>query len=374
MKRLKYEIIMDYIRQEYIDNQQAGNSIPTEVELAAKFGISRFPVNQAVQKLVEEGLLVRADGIGVFVKGREPERLKARTQGRPTLLALVSQVGSVDQELLLGLQDQGLPHNLLVTNLYQEAATASYEILAQRLKHSGIAGLFLAPGLHFGAGDSPSLEFARRIGEKIPVVVIDRPLPGYAGPQAMFDNAGGSLLAAQELFRQGHRQIAYFGKDDYITGRERLLGYRLGLDYCGLTRDENLEILDRGGPAEKFLPQLEARLDEGLERLFTHQPDCRAFVTFNSAFAALLYRRLAVCGRLDERTRLAGYDAPVDHDPDFLSRFLEIRRPYRQLGQAAMELMRQRLDSKRGDETRRIAPELAIPTPQYESAILAGHF
>lgn len=46
----------------------AGDRIPTEAEIGAHYGLSRITVRQAVTSLVDEGLLLRQQGRGTFVR------------------------------------------------------------------------------------------------------------------------------------------------------------------------------------------------------------------------------------------------------------------------------------------------------------------
>lgn len=63
------------IRQRIESGQYAvGSRIPSEPELAAMFGVSRMTVRQAVEGLVQEGLLTRGRGRGTFVTRPPLER------------------------------------------------------------------------------------------------------------------------------------------------------------------------------------------------------------------------------------------------------------------------------------------------------------
>ena len=57
------EILLDLVETELDEDQ----SIPSERELSARFGLSRMTVRQAVDHLVSEGRLYRVQGKGTFL-------------------------------------------------------------------------------------------------------------------------------------------------------------------------------------------------------------------------------------------------------------------------------------------------------------------
>lgn len=61
-----YEQIADRLRQ-HVSSGEAGGQLPTEEALVQMFDVSRSTVRKAVQRLVDEALLVRRQGKGTFV-------------------------------------------------------------------------------------------------------------------------------------------------------------------------------------------------------------------------------------------------------------------------------------------------------------------
>ncbi|WP_179402790.1 histidine utilization repressor [Burkholderia guangdongensis] len=50
-----------------------GERIPSELDLAAQFGVARMTVNRALRELTEEGTLKRLSGVGTFVAEDKPQ-------------------------------------------------------------------------------------------------------------------------------------------------------------------------------------------------------------------------------------------------------------------------------------------------------------
>lgn len=56
-----------------------GSLLPTEFELCAQFGVSRFTVREAVKQLVHQGLVVRQPGVGSRVLAQRPVKQYTQT-------------------------------------------------------------------------------------------------------------------------------------------------------------------------------------------------------------------------------------------------------------------------------------------------------
>jgi LacI family transcriptional regulator len=92
-------------------------------------------------------------------------------------------------------------------------------------------------------GDASDLR--SEIDHGLVVVAIDRPLEGVEVDTGVVDNDAGAREAVARLAARGHRRIAALGNDGRLwTLRERLAGYRAGLEAVGLPYDDAIVELD----------------------------------------------------------------------------------------------------------------------------------
>jgi GntR family transcriptional regulator len=61
------EILLDRLANEWM----TGDKLPSEADLCSYYGVSRTVVRQAVDKLAQEGLIVKVKGVGAFVADRK---------------------------------------------------------------------------------------------------------------------------------------------------------------------------------------------------------------------------------------------------------------------------------------------------------------
>src|SRR5580704_10512697 len=108
---------------------------------------------------------------------------------------------------------------------------AKEERLLKTMQEFPADGILICPAIGRGASAQ-----AVALAGQLPTVAFARRAAGldYTG----VDNAQGSLLAVEHLFKLGNRRIAFIGGDpDISTGRERLEGYQRALARFGLQFD-----------------------------------------------------------------------------------------------------------------------------------------
>lgn len=287
MKRYKYETVIDYISNNYIKNPlSTDGKLPSEPELAKEMRISRYPVNQAYNILVEQGKLTKISGLGTFVSGQEPkDYLFKRTIIRSA--GLICETGQLAPQLQAGLHDELLEHNITLTNILTGDGYSETHTLA-RIRELKPQCIFIMPRLFFGDGENPVFKFISKVsGLGVLPIIIERPLKAYNGIQVLVDNAGGTAMAVEWMLDNGRREIAYIGKDDYVVGRERFNGYLNVLRNNDIELDQSLVSLDRSNG--QFQNSWEDFVEISMDKIMKKHPACRSFVAFSVEIAYRIF-------------------------------------------------------------------------------------
>lgn len=204
-----------------------------------------------------------------------------------------------------------------------------------------VEGLLLAPA----NDESRHSVFPLSRGD-FPLVLIDRMLPDFDCDLVVSDSAAGARHMVEHLVSVGHRSIAHLtDADDTSTGRERLRGYREGLQAAGIPYCEELVFrttVDQigGYRAAQEVLSLEAMPTA----IFTVNN-----MTVVGAMQALRERGMSV----PDDMALVCFD-DVEHLA-VLSPFLTVvDQPAETLGKLGAQLLLERISGKAGRRSRRI--------------------
>lgn len=124
-------------------------------------------------------------------------------------------------------------YNIILCNTHENLKKESefLDVLSRR----PVDGLIIAP---VDAKDSDLEDFLKR---EIPVVLVDRYLPGVETNTVLIDNIDGAFTAIDYLIRLGHTRIGILKiQENITTGQDRLTGYLNALKTHGLPIDERL--------------------------------------------------------------------------------------------------------------------------------------
>jgi GntR family transcriptional regulator, arabinose operon transcriptional repressor len=214
-----------------------GDFIQTEEELCCEYGLSRYPIRQALSELVEEGYLVRTRGKGTSVSST----VNTETFRKTKLLGLIlgNLEGGLNGQILSGFEKQ-LKKSGYLTMVCSSQCNSDEELnCIDMLAEQGCAGIFV-----FSTDDSRLTEKIDKLGKKqIHIGLLDRNLGlndiDYVGS----DNRTGAYMAVRHIALQGFRNVVFIAhKSDASSITERMEGFMKGVEDLGLNLVNNISI------------------------------------------------------------------------------------------------------------------------------------
>lgn len=214
------------------------------------------------------------------------------------------------------------------------------------LLNKQVDGVLLAP-----TGDAASIR--ARLTPDLPLVLLDRELPGLAVDCVLTDNVLGGHLATEHLIERGHHRIACVtGPPDVASAAARVEGYRRALADVSMSVDDDLlvegDFSDSSGyaAARRLLV-----IDDPPTALFACN-DLMAIgaIGFASRFGVRIPAELAVIGFDD--IHLASYTNPS---------LTTVSQPTAELGRVAVQMLLERMHERSlGPRRQLLAPRLVV--------------
>ncbi len=205
------------------------------------------------------------------------------------------------------------------------------ERLVKTMSEFPADGILICPAIgREGSTADARLNFATQL----PSVAFARRVPGldFAG----VDNAQGSLLAVEHLFKLGNRRMAFIGGDpDISTGHERIKGYQRALSQLGLAFEPEL-----------ILPSPPTRRGgyDSVERLLQMRNRPTAALCFNDVVAFGVINALQQAGlRVGRQFGVVGFNNVPDAAQS-LPGLTTVDTSPRELGATAADLLLKRIE------------------------------
>lgn len=228
-RRLHLQILDDLRKKIQSGQIHPGDKLPPEVLLAQDWNVSRGTIRQAMQQLVNEGLLNRIPGKGTYITFPEQEITAAPRR----LIGIVvpSLQDNLSAELIKGAEQSLRQAGYSLIFCHSDHELAVEETQVQQLLSQGVSGVILFPLAQ--PEETALVQSILQLG--IPVVAIDRHIPGTAVPTILADNFGGAYAAVQHLLQLGHQRITCIINTISLSSVEqRFRGYEQAM------RDANL--------------------------------------------------------------------------------------------------------------------------------------
>lgn len=227
------DLIVDMIRSQGL---AAGDQLPTELELAEKFGVSRNTVRQAVSELVSEGLVSKQQGSGTYYNGHKGEEANHRG-----LIGVITPLARsyIFGEIIHGMDD--VAHEMGFS-LVLASTDANPERELEALKNilsKPIDGLLVEFARSAELNAHSELK-ALLHGFRGPIVVCDAETPGLDASIVSVDDMAGGRLATEFLIRHGHRRIGIIYKRTNMAGVIRKRAFLAAMEEAGIATDPDL--------------------------------------------------------------------------------------------------------------------------------------
>ncbi len=232
------------LRDAIAAGQFPGDRLPTEVELADQFGVSRETVRRACEALQQQGLLVKFRRKGTFT--RFPGLSLEVKPADSTLLAFLQ----ADYQDAQGHEEAvtQATSGLLTQGAVVEAGAAGFDLVVRRAGQAQMGAAFRRlsqstrlRGVIFASyGEDKLLRRVTELG--LPAVLLDHDLHVPRVGSVRDDSFAGACEAVRFLAELGHRRIAFALWHRTDLNPWRLNGYRQGMRDAGLPRRRAWEL------------------------------------------------------------------------------------------------------------------------------------
>ena len=224
----KYRRLKEYLRERIMRGElKRGDLLPSENDLAKRFGISRHTVRQALGDLENEGLIRREQGRGTFCA-------QGRISGRAIAVITTYISEYIFPSVIRGIEEvlSAAGCALILANTGNDKAKEArcLEDLLQR----EVAGFIIEPTK--SARENVNLSYFREIESRRLACLMLHATYGELDPAyIVMDDERGGHMAASYLLQLGHRRIAGLFKADDLQGVRRQAGFAAALGEYGLT-------------------------------------------------------------------------------------------------------------------------------------------
>ncbi|BDZ32324.1 LacI family DNA-binding transcriptional regulator [Lactiplantibacillus sp. WILCCON 0030] len=289
-KEPRYLTIYNDLKQQILSGKlQPDDQLPTELQLAHSYQVSRITSKRALTELESRDLIYRQQGSGSFV-----QRHESANSSKQLLVVLPFPTDA-------GLGDYASGISAAANTRHYQAVTMDPRGFAQlsptEIKHNYAGIIYLPQDLYQEAEQLYLLKL-----EKVPLVLLDKSLPELELPVVAADNFNGGQLATEHLIKLHHQQILFYAQNPQAvlpsSVYERYFGYLRALHQAALKPVASIHEL---AALNQLTPS--AWLD------YLQKHHISAIVVENDLIAIKLMNRLrAVDATIWQRLSIIGFD------------------------------------------------------------------
>lgn len=351
--KTKYYSLMEEIKASILSGEiKAGDKLPSENELSAKYGISRHTVRKALNILENDGYVQAEHGRGTFCS----ERMRHTKTSKNIAVITTYLSDYIFPRLIQGIDSvltrRGYSIILKNTgNSRQKEAQCLEDILTK-----DIDGLIIEPSK--SQLICKHIHLFEKLDEyEIPYVFIQGMYSQmWEKPYILMDDCRGGYLVTKYLIDLGHKHIIGIFKADDSQGKERHKGYVKALQEAGMLYDPDMVVWfhteDRGSKPTLIV-----------SKMIDCQVPIDSVVCYNDQIALEVIRIIKQKNlRVPQDISVTGYDNSYIAE-NGATKLTTITHPQEKLGEMAAELLLEKINGIPDSESkieRLIQPELVI--------------
>ena len=330
-KQIKKNIIEKIISGDL----RVGDLVPSESEIMNEYNVSQITAKNALNGLVDDGIIYRMQGKGSFVSKDAPILSpkpilgdKSGTENKKLngiIGVLFPYLNTKLEYRLLYYLDFFLyqsGYQMLLHNCHESKEEESRTL--KNYLSLGVDGMIIFPAVNEQYNES----ILRLSLDRFPLVLIDRYFKGINTFHVVSDNYKGVYDAVTILLNKGHRRIAYLSpKIINSTTEDRSIGFEKAFQDKNLSIDKNLWLtsLDSTNNDEDFGTVL---------RFYRNNPNITAVFTVDVHMLDLTMQALRQLNRkVPDDIEIFTFDEPEQPGINY------ILQDYKAIAKAAVDLL-----------------------------------
>ena len=359
-----YKVIYDDIKRGIESGEfNPGDKIPTELEIAEKYSVSRITATRAVRELEQSGFITRARKRGSTVN--TPDSYNAGNGQSPFISLILPFEVSNCLAIVDAAQNNAFLNNFTLSVYNSSRDEDTERNIIENLLEMDAAGFIVWPAVPYG-----NLEiFSKLAINKKPLVFLDFPKTGINAPCISLDNRAAMYELTNYVIENGHTDIAFYSTSvkDLPTESERYRGHINALIENGIVpkREYILEIhntpdgeysLNRDDSANFEYNAFKAR--QSLEYLMSLKAPPTAVICVNDICATHVVREaLKMSIAIPETLSVTGFDN-LDICNYAQVPITTVQQDFKDMGRKAVELIMQMRKGKNVKSNYVIATDL----------------
>jgi len=203
-------IYNDLLRKIETEEYQKGDKIPTELEWAKLYKVSRITSKKALDLAAENHIIVKYPGKGSFISSESKKMIGRKASENKKIVGIIQHdlSDSFGLEIFKTLQTLTQDAGMLALTGISNDDTATEKELISSFLDFGVDGLIIKP-VH---NETFNNEILKLIIDNFPVVLIDRYLKDVSCPNVVSNNFKGAMDGMKYLYSLGHKKVGIFSR------------------------------------------------------------------------------------------------------------------------------------------------------------------